>query len=168
LTSRFATRKYPKRVWEAQPFEPIQVAENIGDLVEHASDVRYVRLNCRFWNTTRDLHRRMFVGDIHGGTIVYRADMWREGSKYPDLSLAEDAAFIRHAASQGKRILRIENEGEFVYLRHACNTWRFESGRFLDPSGWRRGNAPSGFAPSILEAYRAALLRADPVRSHAS
>jgi hypothetical protein len=54
----------------------------------------------------------------------------------------------------GKRILRIENTGEFVYLRHGANTWKFESGRFLDPSGWRRGNAPDGFTLSMLEAYR--------------
>jgi glycosyltransferase involved in cell wall biosynthesis len=107
-----------------------------------------------FWTTTPEVHRRMFVGDVHGGTVVYRKDIWRGGARYPDANLAEDAAFLRRASGMGKRIARLENTGEFVYLRHGHNTWRFESGRFLDPSGWRRSNGPAGFTAATLEAYR--------------
>ncbi|HEY4085995.1 MAG TPA: glycosyltransferase [Bryobacteraceae bacterium] len=107
-----------------------------------------------FWRTTPDLHRRMFCGDVHGGTIAYRRDLWSGGIQYPNASLAEDAAFIRSATARGKRLLRMENNGEFVYVRHGTNTWKFESGSFLDPAGWRRAEPPGGFTPAILEAYR--------------
>jgi glycosyltransferase involved in cell wall biosynthesis len=107
-----------------------------------------------FWTTTPEVHRRMFVGDVHGGTVVYRKAIWRGGARYPDANLAEDAAFLRRVSGMGKRILRLDNTGEFVYLRHGHNTWKFESGRFLDPSGWRRSTGPAGFTEATLEAYR--------------
>jgi glycosyltransferase involved in cell wall biosynthesis len=115
-----------------------------------------------FWNTSFDVHRRMFVGDIHGGTIVYRRELWLNGSKYPDVSLAEDAAVIKRAIQLGKRILRLDNRGEFVYLRHGHNTWQFQVGQFLDPAGWKRGPAPPEFSTDLLEAYRLASHVATP------
>jgi O-antigen biosynthesis protein len=111
-----------------------------------------------FWATTPEMHRRMFVGDIHGGTLLFRRSLWQNGIRYPDLNLAEDAALIRRATTARHRILRLENAGSFVYLRHAHNTWKFQSGTFLDPSGWIRTKAPFGFSPELLEAYRAASL----------
>jgi glycosyltransferase involved in cell wall biosynthesis len=109
-----------------------------------------------FWCTSSDVHRRMFVGDIHGGTLVYRRDVWRNGARYPDISLAEDAALLKRITHLGKRILRIDNNGEFVYLRHSRNTWQFQTGSFLDPTGWKRHSAPPDFSNELLEAYRAA------------
>jgi hypothetical protein len=100
----------------------------------------------------------MFVGDIHGGTLLFRRSLWQNGIRYPDLNLAEDAALIRRATTARHRILRLENAESFVYLRHAHNTWKFQSGTFLDPSGWIRTKAPFGFSPELLEAYRAASL----------
>jgi glycosyltransferase involved in cell wall biosynthesis len=110
----------------------------------------------QFWTTTEAVHRRMFVGDIHGGTLVYRRSLWTKGIRYPEVDLAEDAMFIRRATDARKRIERLENPGLFVYLRHGRNTWRFESGRFLDPAGWMAVNAPASFSAELLEAYRAA------------
>ena len=98
----------------------------------------------------------MFVGDIAGGTIAYRRQMWLDGAKYPEVNLAEDAAVIRRAAAMGKRILRIDNRGEYVYLRHGRNAWQFETGRFIDPSGWCEGTAPQDFTPELLDSYRCA------------
>jgi hypothetical protein len=82
--------------------------------------------------------------------------MWCGGIRYPDANLAEDAALIRRAAAARNRILRLENTGSFVYLRHADNTWKFQSGSFLDPNGWMRTAAPGGFSPELLASYRAA------------
>jgi O-antigen biosynthesis protein len=111
----------------------------------------------KFWTIDRRLHRTMFVGDVHGGTLVFRRAIWASGVRYPEIDLAEDAMFLQQATSRGKRLLRIENRGSFVYLRHGTNAWRFETGTFLDPAGWSEGAPPEGFSPECLETYTAAV-----------
>jgi glycosyltransferase involved in cell wall biosynthesis len=116
----------------------------------------------RFWTTTEAIHRRMFVGDMHGGTLVYRRTLWLNGIRYPETSLAEDAGFIRRAAETRKRMLRLSNPGLFIYLRHGQNTWKFDSGRFLDPAGWMSASAPPGFSAESLAEYRVACVQSGP------
>jgi glycosyltransferase involved in cell wall biosynthesis len=94
------------------------------------------------WEITPELHRRLFVEDVHGGTLAYRRDVW-ERSRFPPVSLAEDASFLRGAIRRGARLKRLDNDGLFVYVRHPRCAWRFECGRYLDPSGWRRVAPPS-------------------------
>jgi O-antigen biosynthesis protein len=110
----------------------------------------------QFWTTRRDLHRLMFVGDVHGGTLVYRKTIWDNAQRYPDVNLAEDAAFIQQAQRRGRRLLRLENLGHFVYVRHDRNAWKFSVGNFLDPAGWQRVEAPETFLPHELSAYKSA------------
>lgn len=110
-----------------------------------------------FWTTLRPLHARMFTGDIHGGTLVYRKSLFEEGLRYPASNLAEDAALIRRAVARGHRLLRLDNAGEFVYVRHGRNAWReFSPGHFLDPAGWERTEAPQTFPAEALRAYQSA------------
>ena len=92
------------------------------------------------------LHRRMFVGDIHGGTLVYWKRLREEGLRYPPCNIAEDAALIQSAIRRGKRLIRVPNDGLFVYVRHGGNAWRFEAGHFLDPKGWEPISSPRGFS----------------------
>jgi glycosyltransferase involved in cell wall biosynthesis len=113
----------------------------------------------RFWTVAPQLHRSMFVGDVHGGTLVFRRAIWAAGVHYPDVDLAEDARFLQLAIGAGRRLVKLENDGSFVYLRHSRNAWRFETGSFLDPGGWRHGLAPHGFTDETLEAYAAAAAR---------
>jgi glycosyltransferase involved in cell wall biosynthesis len=106
-----------------------------------------------FWRTTPDLHRRMFCGDVHGGTIAYRRDLWSAGIQYPNASLAEDAAFIRSATSRGKRLLRMENGGEFVYVRHGTNTWKLPRPLRMAKDGatrWIHARDPGGLSKCQL------------------
>lgn len=110
----------------------------------------------RFWTVNRHLHRTMFVGDVHGGTLVYRRAIWTAGSRYPEVNLAEDAAFLRDVLRRGRRVVRVENAGTFVYVRHGRNAWKFETGTFLDPSGWSETTPPNAFTPQCLQAYLAA------------
>jgi glycosyltransferase involved in cell wall biosynthesis len=109
-----------------------------------------------FWATQPALHRRMFVGDVHGGTLAYRKSLWEGGVRYPDADLAEDAALLSQALRRGGRLTRLANPGVFVYVRHGHNAWRFETGRFLDPCGWRRTDPPATFPEATLAAYQAA------------
>lgn len=91
----------------------------------------------RFWTCERPLHRRLFVENVHGGTLVYRREVWQRLARYPDRSLAEDAVFLRQARQRGARLHRLANDGLFLYLRHGENSWAFPCGRYLDPDGWR-------------------------------
>ena len=110
----------------------------------------------KFWTLADELHRRMFVGDVHGGTLVYRKSLLAEGIKYPDINLAEDASLIQQAKRRRKRILRVENAEQFVYLRHSRNAWKFEVGQFMNPQGWSPTTAPFGFTNDVLDLYRTA------------
>jgi glycosyltransferase involved in cell wall biosynthesis len=110
----------------------------------------------RFWRTSCEVHRRMFVGDIHGGTLVYWKRLREEGLRYPPSNIAEDAALIQSAIRRGKRLIRVPNDGLFVYVRHGGNAWRFEAGHFLDPKGWETISSPRGFSPTDIAALQQA------------
>ena len=110
----------------------------------------------RFWRTSCEVHRRMFVGDIHGGTLVYWKRLRDEGLRYPPSNIAEDAALIQSAVRCGKRLIRVPNDGLFVYVRHGGNAWRFEAGHFLDPKGWETISSPRGFSPTDIAALQQA------------
>ena len=108
-----------------------------------------------FWTTEPTLHQRLFVGNVHGGTLVYRKELWTQGLRYPEINLAEDAWLLVRATRQGKRLVRLSNPGVFVYVRHGRNAWRqFAPGTFIDPKGWQRISAPSNFPASVLEFYK--------------
>ncbi|HXH40510.1 MAG TPA: glycosyltransferase [Thermoanaerobaculia bacterium] len=108
------------------------------------------------WTVSGPLHRSMFVGDVPGGTVVFRRSIWAGGICFPEINLGEDAAFLRLAMRRGKRLLRVDDESLFVYVRHGSNTWRFETGTFLSPSGWSESMLPAGFSARSLDAYAAA------------
>jgi glycosyltransferase involved in cell wall biosynthesis len=100
-----------------------------------------------FWRCTPDLHRRLFTGDVHGGTLVYQRRVWERLARYPDRSLAEDAAFLRRALHAGARLHRLSADGHFIYLRHGANAWTFPLGDHLEPRGWHRAAEPELLRP---------------------
>lgn len=122
-------------------------------------DARWIlNLDSReFWTLSAALHQRMFVGDIHGGTLAYAREMWERGARFPDANLAEDAWFLRQALQRGAHLTRVANDHLFVYMRHGGNAWRFETGRFLEAREWRRTAPPAGFDSSLLDLYRQAI-----------
>jgi glycosyltransferase involved in cell wall biosynthesis len=99
-----------------------------------------------WWTCSPHLHRNLFEGDVHGGTLVFSRHVWTELSRYPNRSLAEDALFLRLALRRGARLQRLNGEGLFIYVRHASNTWRFPLGTYLRPDAWQR------VAPPVLSA----------------
>ncbi|HEY4425481.1 MAG TPA: glycosyltransferase [Pyrinomonadaceae bacterium] len=110
-----------------------------------------------FWTTGPALHQRLFVGNVHGGTLVYRRELWSQGLRYPEINLAEDAWLLMRSTRQGKRLVRLSNPGVFVYVRHGRNAWRqFAPGTFIDPKGWQRISAPRHFPVEVLEFYKQA------------
>ena len=98
-----------------------------------------------------------FVGTFHDLVAQLQPrklarEAW-EGAKNKGADLAEDAVLLRHAMSRGHRLLKLENGGSFVYMRHAKNAWRFDPGSFILPSGWRHSEAPHGFTNETVDAY---------------
>jgi glycosyltransferase involved in cell wall biosynthesis len=108
----------------------------------------------RFWGVTPQLHRRLFVADVHGGTLAFARHVWERLGRYPDASLAEDAAFLARARARGARLERVDGAGHFVYLRHGRNAWRFTLGAHVDRSGWLTAPEPA-FPPDDRAFYAA-------------
>jgi glycosyltransferase involved in cell wall biosynthesis len=115
-----------------------------------------------FWQVSPELHRRMFVADVHGGTLMFRKRLWEGGARYPATSLAEDADMLRVALRRGARLQVLDNDGDFVYSRHGANAWRFATGQFIDPRQWQYAPRPALLHPSIVEEYREAFRRLGP------
>ncbi len=113
----------------------------------------------QFWEISRALHRRMYFGDVHGGTLGFRRSAWAEGVRYPSCSLGEDAAWLQQAVGRGNRLQRIDNEGLFVYTRHGTNAWAFETGGFIDRTAWTESAPPPNMTAATINRYlRAAAL----------
>ncbi|HLK88357.1 MAG TPA: glycosyltransferase [Polyangia bacterium] len=113
----------------------------------------------RFWALEPSLHRKMFTGDVHGGTLAYHRALYEQGLRYPPVNLAEDAAFLRAALHRGRRLLRLPGDGVFVYVRHGTNAWRFQAGRFVDGGGWIPVATLPEFPEQALLAYREIVAR---------
>jgi len=142
-------------------YAPSRLREQISPLLSAKADLTGLANSYllelpagRFWRTRAELHRRMFTGDVHGGTLVYWKRLMSEQLKYPAISLAEDAVFILAALRAQKRLLRLSNDGVFVYVRHGRNAWQFQPGQFLDPAGWEMVPSPLGFSTERLAAYQ--------------
>ncbi len=124
-------------------YAPGRLSSQIAPLLDGHADIIGLEAgtffdleNWRFWLCTPELHQRLFVGDVHGGTLMYRRSVWLDGGRYPDRSLAEDAIFLRRAIQRGARLHKLANDGLFVYVRHGANAWAFRTGEYLDPRGW--------------------------------
>jgi hypothetical protein len=152
-------------------YAPSRLREQISPLLSAKADLTGLANSYllelpagRFWRTRAELHRRMFTGDVHGGTLVYWKRLMSEQLRYPAISLAEDAVFILAALRAQKRLLRLPNDGVFVYVRHGRNAWQFQPGQFLDPAGWEMIPSPLGFSAERLAAYQNAASVPDAAR----
>jgi glycosyltransferase involved in cell wall biosynthesis len=109
-----------------------------------------------FWTMSDGLHFKMFVGNVHGGTLAFHRKILNGAVDYPPVNLAEDAGLLRSALQFNCRLLRMPNPGVFVYIRHSQNTWQFQPGTFLDPSGWQTTRPPDVFPPALIDRFRKA------------
>jgi glycosyltransferase involved in cell wall biosynthesis len=141
-----------------------RLSRQLQPLLEDTADITGLR--CRwlatlpdgaFWQMSAALHRRMFVHDVHGGTLMFRKRLWNEGLRYPAANLAEDAALLRDAVQRGARLRVVENDGDFVYFRHGKNAWRFDVGRAVDSRQWQLGDRPPQLDETTFRNYCEAL-----------
>ena len=90
-----------------------------------------------FWTCAPQLHHRIFVHDVHGGTLMYRRGLGELATPYPDGSLGEAALLLRRAVGRAPRLRRLPQTNDvFIYVRHGSNSWRFECGRSFSRRDW--------------------------------
>jgi hypothetical protein len=53
----------------------------------------------------------------------------------------------------------------FVYVRHGRNAWRFQTGQFLERTGWDRVDRPGSLSEDLLTEYRRAAGLVETARS---
>ncbi len=130
-------------------YAPARLRAQIAPLLDGSAEITALRAGAildldtwAWWRPSAELHRRMFVEDVHGGTLAYRREVWRR-CRFPAVSLAEDADFLRTAMRRGARLRRLANGELFIYIRHGANAWQFACGSFLDPRGWVRIGEPA-------------------------
>jgi glycosyltransferase involved in cell wall biosynthesis len=114
-----------------------------ADITGLTTGVFFVLPAWKFWRVTPAAHRRLFVHDVHGGTLVYDRRLWDQGARYPSRSIAEDAHLLSQAVRRGGRLMPIAGDDLFIYVRHGANAWRFDCGRYLDPRGWLTVDEPA-------------------------
>ncbi|AMV27749.1 putative glycosyl transferase [Gemmata sp. SH-PL17] len=134
--------------------EPLRAGN--ADITGLVTDRVLVLPEGTFWTIRPALHAHMFVGDVHGGTLVFRKSLFGKHVRYPTISAGEDAALLRAALDHGHRLRRLPNCGTFVYVRHSANAWRFDTGSYIAPNGWQRAERPDAFTHELLEHYRLA------------
>jgi glycosyltransferase involved in cell wall biosynthesis len=140
-------------------YAPDRISYQVQPVLDGEADVSGLRAEhfysvrgAKFWSCTPQLHARMFYADVHGRSIAYRKSVWLRGVRYPDVSLAEDARFLKEALARRSRLARLPNRDKFVYVRHPGNTWRFECGEFLQPGAWTARDVPA-FLPAEDRAF---------------
>jgi glycosyltransferase involved in cell wall biosynthesis len=126
-------------------YAPHRLSYQVAPLLTGQADITGLETPCFFdvqrwqaWTCSPALHRRLFVGDVHGGTLVYWRRVWEHLTRYPNLSIAEDARFLLAACQRQARLQKLAHAQCFVYLRHGGNAWHFPLGSYLDPSGWQK------------------------------
>jgi len=131
--------------WDDDDYQgPDRLRRQLAPLVDGAVDVTGLQgalffepASWRFWRTAPAIHARMFLEDVHGGTLAYRHALWDELANYPSTNLREDADFLVAAMQKRARLARVPVGASYRYLRHGHNTWQLHPGQFLDPRGWR-------------------------------
>lgn len=99
----------------------------------------------RFWRCRRSLYSQLFYQQVAGGTLVFRKKVWQKVGGYRNISLREDAEFLRSVLQSGARLSRIEGEALFLYLRHGKNSWDFQVGRECSLHEWSEVDEPDIF-----------------------
>jgi glycosyltransferase involved in cell wall biosynthesis/GT2 family glycosyltransferase len=151
---------------------PERLSRQLAPIADGSADITALRdalifdLSAwEFWRWSAQLHRQMFVRDVHGGTLAFRREVWQRLARYPDRSLAEDAAFLQQSVRRGARLQALPADGLFLYVRHGTNSWRLDqrsAAGSSEAAGWRAVAEPD--LPAADRDFYAALSPAAPMR----
>jgi glycosyltransferase involved in cell wall biosynthesis len=116
--------------------QALAIVSGVADVTAFSNCIFLDLPKWQFWKCSPKLFMRMFVGKVHGGTLVFRASLFREGLRYPEVSQAEDAAFLYQCYRSGARLEGIPGDELFIYLRHAKCAWQFKCGAYINSREW--------------------------------
>ena len=129
-------------------YSPLRIEKQVWPILHDCADITglfgnlILSLDDRTaWKISADLHAKMFVCNVAGGTLAFKKQLWENSKGYPNTSLREDADFLIQVINNGARLARIDGSELFVYIRHQ-NTWSFQVGSFIDSSQWRKVAIP--------------------------
>jgi glycosyltransferase involved in cell wall biosynthesis len=135
-------------------YAPHRLSYQVAPLLAKQADVTALETSCFFdlpnwqaWTCSPELHRRLFVRDVHGGTLVYWRNIWGPNTRYPHQSLAEDALFLQLVCNRGARLQKMPHACSFAYVRHSSNAWNIAPGSSMQSAGWQRADLHD-FIPS--------------------
>lgn len=126
--------------------QAMAIVSGLADVTAFSNCVFLDLPRWEFWECSPRLFMRMFVGRVHGGTLVFRASLFKQGMHYPEVSQAEDAAFLYKCHRGGARLQGVPADELFIYLRHARCAWQFKCGAHIDPREWF--SVPQPYVPS--------------------
>ena len=146
---------------------PQRLSHQVAPIVDGRAEITALRDCILFdlnswesWRWSAELHRQMLVRDVLGGTLVFRRQVWQRLARYPDRSLAEDAAFLDQAVRRRARLTALAGAGLYVYIRHDGNSWRLRGAR-ASATGWHQVDEPD-FPAEDRSFYRQCSPVADP------
>lgn len=142
-------------------YAPNRVSHQVAPLLSGEADVTGLGRSLLYciptgeaWQCTPKVHARMFFQQVIGGTLTFRKAFWDKGARFPDQSLAEDAALLKALLRKGARLKKLPVRDTFIYIRHDDNSWRFEEGRFVDHRGWKTVEQPTFMPDADLAFYQ--------------
>jgi glycosyltransferase involved in cell wall biosynthesis len=142
------------------------ILQGVADITG-LNDTLFMVLPTReFWSVSPELFARLFVENIHGGTMMFRREIWRRSGPYPRISLREDAELLMRAVRGGARLGRLRGRDDYVYVRHGRNSWSFAEGSYLQREGWLKVDQPDTLAAD-LDFYFADRGKAEPMPAQA-
>jgi len=115
------------------------------------------------WLPKKSLFSEIFVGKVHGGSLVYNRQVWERLSIYPHFSLGEDAEFLDRVLKRRARLKPLDGYSSYVYVRHNNNTWKFEDNNFRKYSGWMPARLPA-WAIQQAQLYRSIAIADIPAK----
>ena len=142
--------------------QAVPILQGVADITGFNDTLFMVVPTREFWSVSPELHARLFVEDISGGTMMFRREIWRRSGPYPRISLREDAELLIRAMRGGARLCRLRGRDDYLYVRHGRNTWTFAEGTYLQREDWLRVDEPESLAPD-LDFYFADRNRPEPI-----
>jgi glycosyltransferase involved in cell wall biosynthesis len=134
-------------------YAPTRLGSQVQPLLDGSADITafdntvfFELEGWRFWACEPALYRRLFVGAVHGGTLMFRRRLHDRSTRYPDAWLAEDAAFLSAATKRGARLQAVDGTSHYLYLRHGTNSWRLAGDQAPGSAGWRAVEEPQALA----------------------
>ena len=87
---------------------------------------------------------------FHDGSAVFHRSVLRKGVVHAPLQIGQKLVFLNDLMHQGEKMVSVQNDKLFVYVRHGTNTWQYNA-RMVE----RPAPTPSWIPRDVLEFWRA-------------